>query len=141
MAKESLYSETQVERLEKYEGLADKWVDLIDAQALEDVKNNKDFRKVRLLMEVISGSTESIHKAAANKAKAEATKSNEDVKALIAYSLRELATKKEALPQITDKDREEMMDAVIIPDDVVYGEDLQGVGYLSIGELEKSKDE
>ena len=62
MAKESLYSDAQEQRLESYEGLGDKWIKLIDEQAMDDVKKNTDFRKVRLLMEVINSTTESIHK-------------------------------------------------------------------------------
>lgn len=141
MAKESLYSEAQEQRLESYEGLGDKWIKLIDEQAMADVKDNKDFRKVRLLMEVINSTTESIHKAAANKAKAEANKNNEDTKTLIALSLQQLASKKSTQIEYTEKDREIAMDLIATPKDVVDGEDGYGVGFLSISDLKKDNDE
>ena len=88
-----LYSEEQIDKLSKYEKVLDKWVDMIDDAATVDVKKNSDFRKVRILLETINTSTESIHKAAANKAKADANKNNEESnKLLVAIALKELAS-------------------------------------------------
>jgi hypothetical protein len=56
---------------------------MIDDAATVDVKKNSDFRKVRILLETINTSTESIHKAAANKAKADANKNNEESNKLL----------------------------------------------------------
>jgi len=136
-----LYSEEQIDKLSKYEKVLDKWVDMIDDAATVDVKKNSDFRKVRILLETINTSTESIHKAAANKAKADANKNNEESNKFIALSLQQLASKKSTQIEYTEKDRELAMDLIATPKDVVDGEDGYGVGFLSISDLKKDNDE
>lgn len=135
-----LYSEEQIDKLSKYEKVLDKWVDMIDDAATVDVKKNSDFRKVRILLETINTSTESIHKAAANKAKADANKNNEESnKLLVAIALKELASDKNI--QHDDSSRDAMFEAIKPIDNVVKDEDSIGIGSLSLTDLERPKDE
>ena len=135
-----LYSEEQIDKLSKYEKVLDKWVDLIDDAATVDVKKNSDFRKVRILLETINTSTESIHKAAANKAKADANKNNEESnKLLVAIALKELASDRNI--QHDDSSRDAMFEAIKPIDNVVKDEDSIGIGSLSLTDLERPKDE
>lgn len=135
-----LYSEEQIDKLSKYEKVLDKWVDMIDTAATEDVKKNSDFRKVRILLETINTSTESIHKAAANKAKADANKNNEESnKLLVAIALKELASDRNI--QHDDSSRDAMFEAIKPIDNVVKDEDSIGIGSLSLTDLERPKDE
>jgi hypothetical protein len=135
-----LYSEEQIDKLSKYEKVLDKWVDMIDDAATVDVKKNSDFRKVRILLETINTSTESIHKAAANKAKADANKNNEESnKLLVAIALKELASDRNI--QHDDSSRDAMFEAIKPIDNVVKDEDSIGIGSLSLTDLERPKDE
>ena len=135
-----LYSEEQIDKLSKYEKVLDKWVDMIDDAATVDVKKNSDFRKVRILLETINTSTESIHKAAANKAKADANKNNEESnKLLVAIALKELASDRNI--QHDDSSRDAMFEAIKPIDNVVKDEDIIGIGSLSLTDLERPKDE
>ncbi len=135
-----LYSEEQMDKLSKYEKVLDKWVDMIDDAATVDVKKNNDFRKVRILLETINTSTESIHKAAANKAKADANKNNEESnKLLVAIALKELASDRNI--QHDDSSRDAMFEAIKPIDNVVKDEDSIGIGSLSLTDLERPKDE
>ena len=135
-----LYSEEQIDKLSKYEKVLDKWVDMIDDAATVDVKKNSDFRKVRILLETINTSTESIHKAAANKAKADANKNNEESnKLLVAIALKELASDRNI--QFDDSSRDAMFEAIKPIDNVVKDEDSIGIGSLSLTDLERPKDE
>ena len=135
-----LYSEEQIDKLSKYEKVLDKWVDMIDDAATIDVKKNSDFRKVRILLETINTSTESIHKAAANKAKADANKNNEESnKLLVAIALKELASDRNI--QHDDSSRDAMFEAIKPIDNVVKDEDSIGIGSLSLTDLERPKDE
>lgn len=135
-----LYSEEQIDKLSKYEKVLDKWVDMIDDAATVDVKKNNDFRKVRILLETINTSTESIHKAAANKAKADANKNNEESnKLLVAIALKELASDRNI--QHDDSSRDAMFEAIKPIDNVVKDEDSIGIGSLSLTDLERPKDE
>ncbi len=135
-----LYSEEQIDKLSKYEKVLDKWVDMIDDAATVDVKKNSDFRKVRILLETINTSTESIHKAAANKAKADANKNNEESnKLLVAIALKELASDRNV--QHDDNSRDAMFEAIKPIDNVVKDEDSIGIGSLSLTDLERPKDE
>lgn len=135
-----LYSEEQIDKLSKYEKVLDKWVDMIDDAATVDVKKNSDFRKVRILLETINTSTESIHKAAANKAKADANKNNEESnKLLVAIALKELASDRNV--QHDDSSRDAMFEAIKPIDNVVKDEDSIGIGSLSLTDLERPKDE
>ena len=135
-----LYSEEQIDKLSKYEKVLDKWVDMIDDAATVGVKKNSDFRKVRILLETINTSTESIHKAAANKAKADANKNNEESnKLLVAIALKELASDRNI--QHDDSSRDAMFEAIKPIDNVVKDEDSIGIGSLSLTDLERPKDE
>ena len=135
-----LYSEEQIDKLSKYEKVLDKWVDMIDDAATVDVKKNSDFRKVRILLETINTSTESIHKAAANKAKADTNKNNEESnKLLVAIALKELASDRNI--QHDDSSRDAMFEAIKPIDNVVKDEDSIGIGSLSLTDLERPKDE
>ena len=135
-----LYNEEQIDKLSKYEKVLDKWVDMIDDAATVDVKKNSDFRKVRILLETINTSTESIHKAAANKAKADANKNNEESnKLLVAIALKELASDRNI--QHDDSSRDAMFEAIKPIDNVVKDEDSIGIGSLSLTDLERPKDE
>ena len=135
-----LYSEEQIDKLSKYEKVLDKWVDMIDDAATVDVKKNSDFKKVRILLETINTSTESIHKAAANKAKADANKNNEESnKLLVAIALKELASDRNI--QHDDSSRDAMFEAIKPIDNVVKDEDSIGIGSLSLTDLERPKDE
>ena len=135
-----LYSEEQIDKLSKYEKVLDKWVDMIDDAATVDVKKNSDFRKVRILLETINTSTESIHKAAANKAKADANKNNEESnKLLVAIALKEIASDRNI--QHDDSSRDAMFEAIKPIDNVVKDEDSIGIGSLSLTDLERPKDE
>ena len=135
-----LYSEEQIDKLSKYEKVLDKWVDMIDDAATVDVKKNSDFRKVRILLETINTSTESIHKAAANKAKADANKNNEESnKLLVAIALKELASDRNI--QHDDSSRDAMFEAIKPIDNVVKDEDSIGIGSLSLTDLERPNDE
>ena len=135
-----LYSEEQIDKLSKYEKVLDKWVDMLDDAATVDVKKNSDFRKVRILLETINTSTESIHKAAANKAKADANKNNEESnKLLVAIALKELASDRNI--QHDDSSRDAMFEAIKPIDNVVKDEDSIGIGSLSLTDLERPKDE
>lgn len=135
-----LYSEEQIDKLSKYEKVLDKWVDMIDDAATVDVKKNNDFRKVRILLETINTSTESIHKAAANKAKADANKNNEESnKLLVAIALKELASDRNI--QHDDSSRDAMFEAIKPIDNVVKDEDSIGIGSLSLTDLERPQDE
>lgn len=135
-----LYSEEQIDKLSKYEKVLDKWVDMIDDAATVDVKKNSDFRKVRILLETINTSTESIHKAAANKAKADANKNNEESnKLLVAIALKELASDRNI--QHDDSSRDAMFEAIKPIDNVVKDEDSIGIGSLSLTDLERPQDE
>ena len=136
----ALYSEEQIDKLSKYEKVLDRWVDMIDDAATVDVKKNSDFRKVRILLETINTSTESIHKAAANKAKADANKNNEESnKLLVAIALKELASDRNI--QHDDSSRDAMFEAIKPIDNVVKDEDSIGIGSLSLTDLERPKDE
>ena len=135
-----LYSEEQIDKVSKYEKVLDKWVDMIDDAATVDVKKNSDFRKVRILLETINTSTESIHKAAANKAKADANKNNEESnKLLVAIALKELASDRNI--QHDDSSRDAMFEAIKPIDNVVKDEDSIGIGSLSLTDLERPQDE
>ena len=135
-----LYSEEQIDKLSKYEKVLDKWVDMIDDAATVDVKKNSDFRKVRILLETINTSTESIHKAAANKAKADANKNNEESnKLLVAIALKELASDRNI--QHDDSSRDAMFEAIKPIDNVVKDEDSIGIGSLSLTDFERPQDE
>lgn len=113
---------------------------MIDDAATVDVKKNSDFRKVRILLETINTSTESIHKAAANKAKADANKNNEESnKLLVAIALKELASDRNI--QHDDSSRDAMFEAIKPIDNVVKDEDSIGIGSLSLTDLERPKDE
>lgn len=139
MANDSIYTDQQQEKLDKYENILDSLVDTLDGEVKKDTKKNGFVpgRTVRLLLETVATSTESIHKSAANKLKAEANKSNDDVKIMIAQAFKAMATRQEALPDVTDSDRTEMFEKIDIPADMVNEETKIGTGSLSMSDLNK----
>ena len=103
----------------------------------EKFTRNSDNRDARLLIEAVNSSNESIHKHAANIAKMEAVKSNDETKDMVAAMLFELATKNNNnshtdFKQITDT-------SIKIPDELVEGELFIGSGTLELDDIKEQE--
>ena len=135
---ENIYTDSQVNKLEKYENILDNMVDVLSA----DYNKNKDNRTARLLLETITTSTESIHKGASNKIKSEANKANEGAVALVTQLLAEMSdnSKNPHRKIRTDDDLEELTILIVVPNDIVKGEGEIGQGWLSLEDLSKGKE-
>lgn len=135
---DNIYTDSQLNKLEKYENILDSMVDTLSA----DYNKNKDSRTARLLLETITTSTESIHKGASNKIKSEANKANEGAVALVTQLLAQLSDNdKNPHRKIrTDDDIEEMAILIEVPKDIVAGESEIGQGWLSLEDLSKGKE-
>lgn len=132
-----IYTEKQISKLEKYEDILDTMVDSLD----NEYKTTKNPKVIRLLLETVATSTESIHKTASNKLKNDANKGNENLQQTVAAMLMQLADK-ENNPLYRLKPSEDIIDVYIeVPTDIVPGEDAIGIGYLSLDELKGSKKE
>ncbi len=128
-----IYTDDQVNKLEKYENILDKMVDGLSSQ----YDKTKDPRTARLLLETVTTSTESIHKTASNKLKLEANKGNDDVKILVATMLKEIADKNKN-PVFTVSMEDKFID-IEVPIDIVDGEAEIGVGFMSLEDLKRPK--
>lgn len=128
-----LYTDQQLEQLEKN---SDVLSDIIK-KTHEKFTRNSDNRDARLLIEAVNSSNESIHKQAANNAKMEAVKSNDETKDMVAAMLYELATKNSNnthtdFKQITDT-------SIIVPVDFVEGELFIGSGSLELDDIKEQE--
>lgn len=130
---EVLYTDKQIERLEENENILSNVVKITNEKFTRE-KNNKD---ARLLIEAINASNESIHKQAANKAKMEAIKSNDETKDLVGSLLLELSSNKNITVNLNRNVIND--DNVIIPLDIVEGETFIGPGNLELEDI-KSED-
>ena len=128
-----IYTDAQVNKLEKYENILDKMVDGLN----NHYEKTKDPRTARLLLETVTTSTESIHKTASNKLKLEANKGNDDVKILVATMLKEIADKNKN-PGFTVSMEDKFID-IEVPIDIVDGEAEIGVGFMSLEDLKRPK--
>lgn len=127
----AMYNEKDLEQLDKNtEILAD-----IIKTTHGKFSRGQDNRDARVLIEAINSSNESIHKKAANIAKMEAVKSNDETKDMVAAMLYELANKNinnahTDFKQITDT-------AIIVPVDFVEGELFIGSGSLELDDIKE----
>lgn len=127
----AMYNEKDLEQLDKNtEILAD-----IIKTTHGKFSRGQDNRDARVLIEAINSSNESIHKKAANIAKMEAVKSNDETKDMVAAMLYELANKNTNnahtdFKQITDT-------AIIVPVDFVEGELFIGSGSLELDDIKE----
>lgn len=137
---DNIYTDSQMAKLGKYEDLLDTIVDNLT----EDYKKNKDSRTVRLLLETVTTSTESIHKSASNKIKNEANKANEASTVLVSTLLERLSDNSQNPHRkriMTDQDIEDAHILIEAPVDIVKGEMDTSKGWLSMEELEGKTNE
>lgn len=133
MAGGVLYTDKQLETIEKNNDILSDIVKVTH----EKFSRNKDNRDARLLIEAINSSNESIHKHAANVAKMEQAKNNDDTLDMVAGLLMQLSSKSSILPiQKIDT----LNTNIIIPSDIVDGELFIGSGSLEITDLKKEED-
>lgn len=129
----ALYSDEHLEQLNKNNDIL---ADIIKTTHSKYVRNS-DNRDARLLIEAVNSSNESIHKQAANVAKMEAVKSNDETKDLVAAMLFELATNSKNLEHtnfntITNTN-------ITVPVDFVEGELFIGAGNLELEDIKENE--
>lgn len=129
----AMYNDKDLEQLDKNtEILAD-----IIKTTHGKFTRGQDNRDARVLIEAINSSNESIHKKAANIAKMEAVKSNDETKDMVAAMLYQLATKSadnihNDFKHITDT-------SIIVPVDFVAGELFIGSGSLELDDIKEQE--
>lgn len=134
MATGVLYTEKQLETIENNNSILNDIVNVTHGK----FKKGNDNRDARLLIEAINSSNESIHKHAANVAKMEQAKSNEDTLDMVAGILLQLSSKssKHAVHTVNLEDTN-----IFVPQDIVDGELFIGSGSLEITDLKKDEED
>lgn len=129
----ALYSDEHLEQLNKNNEIL---ADIIKTTHSKYVRNS-DNRDARLLIEAVNSSNESIHKQAANVAKMESIKSNDETKDMVAAMLFEMSNKMVKLEvqdftKITNNN-------IVLPVDVVEGELFIGPGNLELEDIKEKE--
>lgn len=129
----ALYSDEHLEQLNKNNDIL---ADIIKTTHSKYVRNS-DNRDARLLIEAVNSSNESIHKQAANVAKMESIKSNDETKDMVAAMLFEMSNKMVKLEvqdftKITNNN-------IVLPVDVVEGELFIGPGNLELEDIKEKE--
>ena len=130
----ALYTDKHLEQLDKNNDIL---VDIIKTTHSKYTRNS-DNRDARLLIEAVNSSNESIHKQAANIAKMEAIKSNDETKDIVASLLFQLATSTSNL-KIQDHNKMLENTNIILPVDMVEGELFIGSGSLELDDIKEKE--
>lgn len=130
----ALYSDEHLDQLNKNNGIL---ADIIKTTHSKYTRNS-DNRDARLLIEAVNSSNESIHKQAANIAKMEAIKSNDETKDIVASLLFQLATSTSNL-KIQDHNKMLENTNIILPVDMVEGELFIGSGSLELDDIKEKE--
>lgn len=130
----ALYSDEHLDQLNKNNDIL---ADIIKTTHSKYTRNS-DNRDARLLIEAVNSSNESIHKQAANIAKMEAIKSNDETKDIVASLLFQLATSTSNL-KIQDHNKMLENTNIILPVDMVEGELFIGSGSLELDDIKEKE--
>ncbi len=130
----ALYTDKHLEQLDKNNDIL---VDIIKTTHGKYTRSS-DNRDARLLIEAVNSSNESIHKQAANIAKMEAIKSNDETKDIVASLLFQLATSTSNL-KIQDHNKMLEHTNIILPVDMVEGELFIGSGSLELDDIKEKE--
>lgn len=130
----ALYTDKHLEQLDKNNDIL---VDIIKTTHGKYTRSS-DNRDARLLIEAVNSSNESIHKQAANIAKMEAIKSNDETKDIVASLLFQLATSTSNL-KIQDHNKMLENTNIILPVDMVEGELFIGSGSLELDDIKEKE--
>ena len=128
----ALYSDEHLDQLNKNNDIL---VDIIKTTHGKYTRSS-DNKDARLLIEAVNSSNESIHKQAANIAKMEAIKSNDETKDIVASLLFQLATSTSNL-KIQDHNKMLENTNIVLPVDVVEGELFIGSGSLELDDIKE----
>lgn len=130
----ALYTDKHLEQLDKNNDIL---VDIIKTTHGKYTRSS-DNKDARLLIEAVNSSNESIHKQAANIAKMEAIKSNDETKDIVASLLFQLATSTSNL-KIQDHNKMLENTNIILPVDMVEGELFIGSGSLELDDIKEKE--